>query len=159
MENMTIKKDSKDILPVHGQPMSFMYALMKAMEKDQATMEQMQITDAQTTELDATIETNLYTYYNAQLQKYADGVAWWDSPDGQKQDKKHWQANAAADQAEYNKYAAEEQSAAGQQDGGVQAAQGQTSTDASNLQMKVQLAQGVESILAALSSLLGRLTA
>lgn len=145
--------------PTADAPTSFMYVLMEAMEKDQGSEEEAQIVDAETAKLAADVETNLYTYYTNAEAYWAQQVADIDSKQHREAHKKSWKPDAAAAQAEYNKYVAMGQSAEGQQDGAVQAAQGQTSSDASNLQMKVQLAQGVESILATTSALLGRINA
>lgn len=157
---MTLHTKAKEAhAPSAHAPTSFMYALMKAMEKDQATISQQQITDAETAETDAQIETTIYNYYTYLLGYYAQLIAKYQDPDYQKHHKKSWKKDLADAQGQYNKYSAAAPSAEGQQDGAVQAAQEQTSSDASNLQMKVQLAQGIESILAALSALLGRITA
>lgn len=144
-------------LPIHHLEGSFMYALMKAIEKDQNTMSEMQIINADSTMIAAKIESNLYGYWNAVLKKDADEVEYYTTGKGSKE--KDASKKAQKWQQQYNVDSAKAQSEESQQDGAVQGAQGQTSADASNLQMKAQMVQGVNSILTTLVNLLGRVTA
>jgi len=129
---------------------NFMYALMKAVSKDQSSMSTQQIIDAKTTQNDAAIETALYGYWNQVLESIDAQIQMvnpnWDNS-SQIMNKL---------QNEYNVNSAQGQSNESQEDGAVQAAQGQTSTDASNLQMKAQMIQSVNGILSALTNMLGQ---
>ncbi len=129
---------------------SYMWAMMKAVSEDQDSMSQQQITDAQTTQLAAGIEANIYNYWNGVLNTDATAVA--------KADPKTTGAVAKAQQT-YTVDSAKAQSFETQQDGLVTSAQGQTSADATNLQMKAQMVQGLNSIWAALSAMLGKIQA
>ena len=130
-------------------PVNFMYLLMKALEKDQNSLSSQEIADAKTTEFDVALEANIYGYWNTVLEGDAAAI---------KHDKKN-SKKMKDEQAQMNADSTTANSNETMEDGTVQAAQGQTQTDASNLQMKAQMAQGVNSILLALSNMLGRIEA
>ncbi|NGX38522.1 MAG: hypothetical protein K1000chlam2_01696 [Chlamydiae bacterium] len=133
------------------EPVNFMLLLMKALEKDQTTLSKQEIVDAKTTEFDVKIESAIYKSWNKKLQAASDKI--------QKAVKHKKSSKVKQYQAQMNVESTESQSNESQQEGSVQAAQGQTQSDASNLQMKAQMAQGVNSILLALSNMLGRIEA
>lgn len=128
---------------------NFMMLLMEAVAKDQIYLSRQQILDAKTTQISVGFEEAVYSY--------------WNGPDGPL-------AQAASDIASHPKEVAyyqsvyQNQSAIAQSQesngsGTVESGQGQTQTDAQNLQMKAQYVQGVNSILTALTGLLGRIAA
>lgn len=133
---------------------NFILAMMKAVSKDQSTLSQMQIVDANSTMLATKIEENIYEYWNGphgplardegKISDYA-GSSHKDASN----EVTKWQTQYSEDSAKAQQY---EQ----QQDGNVQSAQGQTSSDATNLQMKAQMVQGLNSILSTTSSLLNQ---
>lgn len=135
------------------QRVNFMYALMKAVGRDQDSMSMMQMIDAKSTELSVDLEQKLYAYWNGVLEK--DDVAI--------QKVVVTDPNASSEinklQSQYNVDSSTGQSNESQEDGVVQSTQGQTSTDASNLQMKAQMIQGVNSIQSALTNMLGNVIA
>jgi len=125
---------------------NYMLALMGAVNKDQTTLSEQQITDAKSTMIATQLESNLYNYWMKKLTSDAGNI-----PKSGK--------DIAYYQGIYQKDSAAAQSMETQQDGAVQASQGQTSSDATNLQMKAQMVQGVTSILTALVNYLGQVTA
>ncbi len=125
---------------------NYMLALMEAVNKDQTTLSEQQITDAKSTMIATQLESNLYNYWMKKLSSDAGKIP----KSGDK---------IAYYQGIYQKDSAAAQSMETQQDGAVQASQGQTSSDATNLQMKAQMVQGVTSILTALVNYLGQVTA
>jgi|GEM_PF-5817383 len=135
--------------PKHIPAKNFMLAMMEAVEKDQDTMSSQQITDAKATEEAVQLEANLYTHWMGEL-KYITSEIW-----GAKGDSSTLKKYMAI----YSEQSAEGQSMESQQDGAVQADQGQTTSDATNLQMKAQMIQGINSVLSTLVNLLGRITA
>ncbi|MBS0629830.1 MAG: hypothetical protein JSS30_06365 [Verrucomicrobia bacterium] len=137
--------------PSHRQ--NFMYALMTAVGKDQDSMSMQQIVDSKTTMIDASIENAMYNHYNQILQNDAEAIQ--KVPEGQS-----WTSDEINKlQAQYNVDSSTAQSNESQQDGMVQSGQGQTSTDASNLQMKAQMLQAVNGIQSALTNMLGQVVA
>lgn len=139
------------LLPPHSS--NFMLALMEAVSKDQNSMSKMQITDAQTTENAVSVENSLYNYWNQQLGFWS-GVIAGINPNA---DNASYYIQQYQD--DYNVTSAQGQANESQQDGMVQSGQGQTSTDASNLQMKAQMVQSVNDILSALTNMLGQVVA
>jgi len=141
----------------------YMFALMKAVSKDQNTLSYQQIIDAKTTELDVSIEANIYQYWTAKEQMWVADInkyinaQYKGHPD--KGEKEYDQKMVKHCQAEYSMVSAEGQSNASEEDGTVQAAQGQASSDAMNLSMKAQMVQGINNILTMLVNMLGRITA
>lgn len=139
---------------------NFMLAMLEAVMKDQTTLSQTEITDANSTELATTMETDIYQYWNGpdsplesdlvEIQAWA-GISPKDDPTAP--------GEAAYWQKKYAQDSAKAQSSESSQDGMVQSAQGQTSSDASNLQTKAQMVVGMNSIESALSNMLGRITA
>lgn len=128
---------------------NFMMLLMEAVSKDQILLSQQQIIDAKTTQMSVGFEEAVYSYWNSQggpLAQAAGQIA--QHPD-----------QVAYYQTLYQNLSAQAQSQESNGSGTVESGQGQTSSDAQNLQMKAQLAQGVNSILTTLSGLLGRITA
>ncbi|NGX48401.1 MAG: hypothetical protein K1000chlam3_01792, partial [Chlamydiae bacterium] len=121
------------------------------------TLSEQQVLDAKSTEIAVQIEANLYDFWMDALAKVTQEIA----------NYKYWaKQSGRSDSAElayltksYATDSAHAQSMESQQDGAVQADQGQTSMDATNLQMKAQMVQGVNSILSTLVNLLGRITA
>ncbi len=148
---------------------NFMFALMKAVEKDQTTLSQQQIVDSKTTMLQVKIEEQIYQYWNndpsSPINKALDKISKYAKYSGNHSDEKHSSkeehdtSEVNKWQAKYNAASAKAQSAENQQDGTVKASQGQTSSDASNLQMKAQMLQGINGLESALSNMLGRITA
>lgn len=133
------------------------YLLMCAVAKDQATLSNQQMVDAQTTEMAVKQEVDIYSIWNGTGPTGGPGILGYDVQliETAIQEGK----NPAAAQARYQADAAKAQAQESTADGSVQSGQQQTTTDAQNLQMKAQMAQGVNSILTTLSSLLGKLTA
>jgi hypothetical protein len=144
-------------LPLHPSEINFMLAMMEAVEKDQSTMSEQEITDAKATEVAVNLEGDLYSHWMGDLKKITEEIKKYKTLA-----KDHNQSPA-----EYLKYlmskystlSAEGQAMESQQDGAVQADQGQTTSDSTNLQMKAQMVQGINSILSTLVNLLGRVTA
>lgn len=130
----------------------FLYALYKALQKDQQTMSEQQVISAKATENAAVMESNIYKFWSDVLTKDA-ALVQRDCTD------KKYKDDLPGDQQNYSLASSKAQSQQSQQDGLVQGAQGQTSADASNLEMKTQMAQGMNTILSMLTSLLGRITA
>lgn len=139
------------VVTVPAERINFMYALMKAVGNDQDSMSLMQVTDAKTTMNAVNLEQMLYTQWNKVLQNDALAI--------QGVDPKSDNASSIIQQlqSQYNVDSSKAQTEESQQDGATQSAQGQTSTDASNLQMKAQMVQGVNSIQSALTNMLGNI--
>lgn len=135
------------------QRVNFMYALMEAVGKDQDSMSMMQMVDAKSTMLAVDLEQTLYAYWNKILEQ--------DDAKIQAVDPKSDNAATIINQlqSQYNVDSSTGQSNESQEDGVVQSTQGQTSTDASNLQMKAQMIQGVNSIQSTLTNMLGNIVA
>ncbi len=133
---------------------SYVYAMLKALQGNQNSLENMQIVDAKSTEAQAAIETSMYEHWNSLLADDAQKVY-----DASTDSSKDSQEKVPGLQAKYNEASSEAQSNQSQQDGVVQSGQQQTSADASNLQMMVQSVQALNGILSALSGMLGRITA
>ncbi|NGX48360.1 MAG: hypothetical protein K1000chlam3_01751 [Chlamydiae bacterium] len=154
---MSAEKQSQNVIPKHIPVSNFMLDLMKAVDKDQSTLSEQQVLDAKSTEIAVQIEANLYKYWMNELSVVTKEIA----------NYKYWaKQSGRSDSGElayltkfYALASAHAQSMESQQDGAVQADQGQTSMDATNLQMKAQMVQGVNSILSTLVNLLGRITA
>ncbi|NGX39504.1 MAG: hypothetical protein KR126chlam1_00833 [Chlamydiae bacterium] len=125
---------------------NFMLALMEAMKNNQQSMSTQQIIDANATEKNVEMETNIYDYWNNTALPEA--LGW--LKDASSKDVAYYQSL-------YNQWSSQAQAAEGQQDSQVQSSQGQTSTDASNLQSMAQYAQGVLSILSTLANMLGNI--
>lgn len=128
---------------------NFMMLLMEALSKDQITLSHQQVLDAQTTEMSVEFEEKIYQFQNGS----SGPLAYWAAAIRNNPNE------VAYYQAQYQNASALAQSEESQGSGTVESGQGQTSTDAQNLQMKAQMAQGVNSILTTLSGLLGRITA
>lgn len=143
---------------------NFMLALIEAISKDQQTMAYQEITDAQSTQAAVAQEEQLYAFYNTNPTQDGDnqipgGLLGYDAwhiqycaRNGDQDGVTRWQAQYSTDEAKAR-------SNEGQKDGQVQSAQGQTSSDGTNLQLKAQLAQVLSSIATTTSNLLGRLLA
>lgn len=141
----------KQTKPITREPTSFLFLMMKALEKNQATESKQQITDAKTTELSVALEGKLYAYWNKVLSEIATEIS--NTPDSKQGSTER--ANLMKDfQVDQSKA----QSAQSQQDGEVQADQGQTSSDATNLQMQGRMVQGANTVLSALVNFLGKVT-
>lgn len=138
--------------PINLKPaprVNFMYAMMKAVGRDQDSMSLQQITDSKSTMLAVTMEQNMYRSWNGILQTDDQNISAVDPGSD----------NAPSIinqlQSKYNVDASTAQSMESQQDGGmVQPLQGQASSDANNLGMKAQTMQGLNTLQAALSSIL-----
>lgn len=131
--------------PDHG-PVNFMLLLYEAINKDQNGMAQQQIVDAESTKISVGFEEKIYSVWNQLLETDATNIL--NNPN-----------QVQYYQSVYNTHSAEAQAGENDEDGTVQSQQGQTSSDAQNLQMKAQMVQGINSILTTLSGLLGRITA
>lgn len=143
----------KQIKPITREPTSFLLLMMQALEKNQQTESNQQITDANSTELAVTAESKLYAYWNGKLEAISAQIAQITGTSTQdSNDRANLMKQFQVDQSEA-------QSNQSQQDGSVQADQGQTSSDATNLQMQGQMVQGVNTILSALVNFLGKVTA
>lgn len=138
-----------------AQPTNFMYDLMKAIMHDQSTMSQQQLTDAQSTMIATKIETALYTAWKDTLTLAAQHV----EHEATSGHKKTRGARTQAAQANYSLQNSKAQMNESQQDAMVQSTQGQTQSDATNLQMKAQIQQSANSILTTLVNMLGTITA
>lgn len=154
---MSAEQQSQNAIPAHIPVNNFMLDMMKALDKDQNTLSEQQIIDAKSTDIAVQIEAALYKYWNAVLTKCAAKIA--DYKAQAKKDGNKPEKEITILSKEYATDSALAQSSESQQDGTVQANQGQTSSDAMNLQMKAQMAQGINSILSTLVNLLGRITA
>lgn len=142
----------KQIKPITREPSSFLFLMMKALEKNQTTESNQQITDAKSTEIAVTAEGKLYAYWNKQLETISGKIA---GITGTSTTDSNERANLMK---EFQVDQSKAQSNQSQQDGAVQADQGQTSSDATNLQMQGQMVQGANSILSALVNFLGKIT-
>ena len=139
-------------------PVNFMYLLMEAVAKDQNTLTKMQIIDSKATLFAVKMTAAIYEYWygsggpishaQSMINKYAYGKA-----------SKQNTNEMYAWQARFNQDSARAQSNSQQEDGVVQSTQGQTSSDANNLEMKARMIQGINGILSALTNMLGRITA
>ena len=147
-----IKQPKSDQVPSGS---NFMYALMKAIMHDQSTMSQQQLTDAQSTMNATKFETAIYNYWKGKLTQDAWYVQW----NANNGNSKTRSARVQAAQAKYSNANADAQMYESQQDAMVQSTQGQTQSDATNLQMKAQIQQAANSILTTLVNLLGTITA
>jgi hypothetical protein len=134
--------------------LSFLYAYMAAIQKDQSTMSGQQLIDGKTTECDSTLELQMYEAWNSTLNFDVGQISAKIKAGG-----KHESENVELAQAQYNSDSQAAQSQESQEDAVVQASQGQTQSDASNLQMKAQMAQSVTSIMSTLVQMLGHITA
>ena len=152
---MTVPQNIKAEKSKQSQPSNFMFDLIKAIMHDQSTMSQQQLTDAQST-LNATkFETAIYNYWKGVLAAAAKNV----QHQATSGDKDTRSARVQAAQAAYSNDNADAQMYESQQDAMVQSTQGQTQTDATNLQMKAQMQQSANSILTTLVNMLGTITA
>lgn len=130
---------------------SYVYAMIAAVAEDQSSLSKQQETDANTTEISVKMESNLYAHWQTVFNNdhyYINHYA---------KDKNSEKENDWMNQ--YNIDSASAQESEATQDGIVQAGQQQTSADASNLQMKAQMVQAVNSISSTVSGMLGRITA
>ncbi len=133
--------------------MSFLYALLAAEQKDQNTMSYQQITDAITTQNNASMEEAIYQQSNAQLKTDASAVS--------KFINSHQSMSTSADTATLQQLNVKYQSDSTQcqtyqntADSTVQASQTQVGQDGQNLANKAQLVQTMLSISSTMSSLL-----
>ncbi|MDN3505969.1 MAG: hypothetical protein P0S96_01925 [Simkaniaceae bacterium] len=142
-------EEEKGSLPKHVSVTNFMLDLMKAVNKDDSTMSMQQMQDSKTTMLDTELQANILNFWMDTLHRL--GMDIWEHRDHTKY--------VAGLQGQYNADSSKEQAEVGDQQGATSAAEGQTRSDATNLQMKAQLVQSVNGILTALTNLLGRVTA
>ena len=136
---------------------NFMLSLMQAVAKDQSTSALMQESDAVTVENDTQLELTLYNHENAILEAAAAWVNTEEEVAANDPNSKDAAANAANAQAAVTAYqlvSTQAQGVESQADGNVQSAQNQAQTDGSNLAMKAQLAQTLNSIQTTTSNLL-----
>jgi len=138
-----------------AQPTNFMYDLMKAVMHDQSTMSQQQLTDAQSTMNATKFETAIYNYWKGRLAYYAGQV----QSAATSGNSKTRSARTQAAQAAYSNANADAQMNESQGNAIIQTTQGQTQSDATNLQMKAQIQQSANSILTTLVNMLGTITA
>jgi len=124
---------------------NWMDAVMRAIMKDSETESQIQINDALMTQTSASIETAMNKAYYAPYNPANPGSGGLLTKDYNKLDQdianKASQQTIEDDQAKLQTDTATAQSNISQQDGSTQAAQGQVSADASNLQNKAQIPQ------------------
>lgn len=127
---------------------NFMFALITALEREQTSESNQQASDAESTMLSTTMLENMTNSWNAVL-KQANGVVQSinkDTPD---------ESNAMTKaQLAYNYDNSLSNSNTSQLQGTVQAEQGQTSSDATNMQMMTQIMQSATSIMQTLTSIL-----
>lgn len=138
------------------EPSNFMFDLAKAIEKDQSTMSEQQLTDAESALFATKLEEQLYGFWERKLDNAAQNVT--ATYDKYKNSSKLSEKVQEA-QTDYSKDNADAQSNETQQDAMVQSAQGQTQSDATNLSMKAQIMQAANSILTTLINMLGNITA
>ena len=129
---------------------NYLLNLLEAVAKDQSSMSKMEMVDSKSTEVNVKELTILYAYWNNNVLKkdianIKSAVKHHDSPG--------WISTL---QQVYNADSAKAQAAESQQDGAVKSSQGQTSSDATNLQMKAQIVQSINSIEAALANMMGQ---
>ena len=154
---MSAEQQVQPIIPKHIPVGNFMLAMMLAVEKDQTTLSSQQITDAKSTEIAVKIEANIYNFWINELDILSNDIA------NYKKEAKIAGRTPSAEMkylvSYYSTMQTDAQKNETEQDAVVQANQGQASSDATNLQMKAQLVQGINSILTSLAALLGRITA
>lgn len=152
------KQENPLPLPVH-EPYrgNFMYALMKALEKDQNSLSQSQINQAEAAKIAGTVYLHIEQYWGAKCATDAKNASWFASKGGRKD--KHWKDKVTQWEQQYNEDNANGQCQEANAQAPVTSSQQTISSVASDLQTKAQMAQGVNSILATLSALLGRITA
>ena len=151
-----------------GPPSSFMYALLKATLNDQNTIQQQQLTDAQTTEIDVENQSLMMNELNTQLGTDAnkfntieyDATHTWYNSQGKKEKPLSSSEEATqmqTAQAQMNKDSTEANLEIQLQGGATQSAQSATSRDATNLSDLASLLQSSMSIYTALSQYLGQI--
>ena len=150
----TTKQDQAQADAKVAGPVNWMLLMMEAVQKDQNSMANMQLTDAQSTELGVKIETAIYAFWY-ENKSIPGTVAYWT----QKIEDAKKSTDIQKDQAEYSTASADAQKNTSQQDGVVQEQQQQTSTDASNLAMKAQMIQPINQLISALAAMTDRITA
>jgi hypothetical protein len=129
---------------------NFLQNLLNAVNKDQSTMQWMQISDTNATMMDARMEEQTYTLWNTQLN--ADAAAVQSAVSGGGSDESN---NVAAANAKYSSDSSISQSAENSADSTTQAAQQAVGQDGTNLQSQAQLAQALNTISSNLASLIG----
>ena len=133
---------------------NFMLAVIESTAKSNESEGLMEVSDGKMTEYFANELMKLYNFYNSLLQQDAKDVSTWAGKD---QDNKDNQAGMQAAQVKFQKDSTTAQAEENQGDSAVQSAQNQTSADGSNLAMMAQYAQQMNSVMSALSNLLGNL--
>lgn len=152
---MAVQQNAKAAPAKKSQPSNFMFDLMKAIMHDQSTMSQQQLTDAQSTMNATKFETAIYNHWKTVLAEAAANV----QTQADSGSSKTRASRVQAAQAAYSNDNADAQMYESQQDAMVQSTQGQTQSDATNLQMKAQMQQSANSILTTLVNMLGTITA
>jgi hypothetical protein len=124
---------------------NFLQNLLNAVNKDQSTMQWMQISDTDATMMDASLEQKIYATWNNKLNADATAV---------KNAAGNSDAVAAANAA-YSTDSSSAQANENSADSATQAAQQATGQDGTNLQNQAQLAQALNTISSNLASLIG----
>lgn len=133
---------------------SFMYALMKAIANDDQTEGLMEVSDGKVTERFAQQELDIYHAYNLILKSDEESVSTWAGKD---QSDKNNQSQLSAAQTKFQGDSTEASAEENDADQALSAAQNQTQGDGTNLAAMAQFAQQVNSVMGALSNLLGNL--
>lgn len=145
-----MSQSSTGTFPFDALPSNFMYDLMTAIELDQSTMSEQQFVDAQSTMNATSLETDLYNHWSSVLTNDSNNVKRQADNGGDNEAE-----NVQVAQSQYSTDNAKAQSNESQMDALVQSTQGQTQSDATNLQMKAQLQQSANTILTTLVNFLG----
>jgi len=137
--------------PTNLQPaprVNFMLELIEALNRNQDSLSKQQLTDANSTMIATTMEENMYAAWNQKLQTDDQNIQGVTSqtPDESNVLTKY--------QLQYNYDNSLASSNESQLQGLIESGQGQTSTDAQNLQMFAQITQSATSIMSTLTSML-----
>jgi hypothetical protein len=136
---------------------SFLLAMMKALENDNASLSHMEEVDAKTTLHNVSIQEDIYNFYNQMMQTAADDIYAWAGKVG---DNKYKDAAAMVQyyQSVFSEDSSQAQGSESSQSGLIDSSKQQATSDAQNLSMKVQMAQQMMTVLSSLSGMLGRIT-
>lgn len=139
-------------VPIATQPVpgrvNFLMELIEALNRNQISLSQQQLTDANSTMIATTMEEEMYVAWNQKLQVDDENIQGVTSqtPD---------ESNVLTKlQLQYNYDNSQASSNESQLQGLIESGQGQTSTDAQNLQMFAQITQSATSIMSTLTSML-----
>ena len=130
------------------------FAMLESVNTDQASIGNMQITDANATDIDVNIEQNVYKACNSVLGHAATALENYISSNSGNVTSTV-QAKIDSLQAIYQEDSSVTQTNESTSDNAVQAAQTQAGQDGTNLSNKVQLAQTLISVTSTIAGLLG----